>query len=267
MTNFDADPWGSWSYDRTPANMTLDPDDLYDFLVEAQKYPDELARQAHISLELATHPTVSAKDRRDFTAVAFNSYDKLVTEGGADLTAHFIHAYLPIMVVPCSKTERKKATNETRDRVIAFANHLITTFDETEDDGTKRDTIGHAAEVLVTETGRQLGYNALPSQYRQDRAIPYVTGKRYSWDVTVRASRDTATLLQVKHRDFADGKAGYHPDITVHRVFRPEERMNLIAPKVFDLLRTALQINGLHDHGRFNKYRYSLSRDLSRAEI
>lgn len=268
MTNFDADPWGSWSYDRTPGNMLLDPAELREHLAEAQEYPDELARQAHISLELATHPELSDAARLPYASIAAASYDKLVEEGEADLTVQFIHAYLPLMLPSHSKTARKKAACTARERSVAFAGLLQSTFEESEDSGTKRQTIGHAAEHLATATARLLGYPAVPSQYRQDRAIPYVAGRRYSWDVTVPTGNGCAingVLLQVKHRDFDDGKVGYHSDITLHRVFRAEERMNAVAPKVFDLLRTALQINGPQDHGRFNKYRASLTRDLSSA--
>lgn len=267
MTNFDADPWGSWSYDRTPGNETLDPAELIEHLSDAERYPEELARQAHISLELATHPDLPDAARLPYASIAATSYNKLVEEDEADLTVQFIHAYLPLMLPSCSKTERKKATCAVRERSIAFADMLQTIFNETEDSGTKRQTIGHAAEHLAVTTARQLGYNALPSQYRQDRAIPYVDGFRYSWDATITTpipSNNPPILLQVKHRDYDDGKVGYHSDITVHRVFRAEERMNLVAPKVFDLLRTALHINGLHDHSRFKKYNATLALTLGR---
>jgi hypothetical protein len=269
MTILDADPWGSWGYDRTPANMTLDPDDLCAYLAEAQEYPDELGRQAHISLELALHPELHESDRSQFFPVTEEAYDRFIDTGEADLTSRLIHTCLPIILPSHSKTERAKATRTTRSRTIAFANELMAIFYETEDNGLKRQTIGHAAELLDMSGTRLLGYAAVPSQYRQDRAIPSVEGFRYSWDVTV-PHRDATvlrpTLLQVKHRDFDDRKASYHKDITVHRVFRPEERMEKEAPKVFDLLRTALQINGLHDHGRFGKYMLTLAKTLTKAE-
>jgi len=269
MTILDADPWGTWSYDHTPANKILDPDDLCEYLAKAQDYPDELGRQAHISLELALHPKLSESERSPYLGIAEEAYDDFIATGDADLTARLIHTYLPIILPSHSKTERAKATHTTRARTLAFADELMVMFSETEDNGTKRQIIGHAAELLEVSGTRLLGYTAVPSQYRQDRAIPSVDGFRYSWDVTVPHHDATVlrpTLLQVKHRDFDDGKASYHKDITVHRVFRSEERMVKDAPKVFDLLRTALQINGLHDHGRFGKYMLTLAKTLTKAE-
>lgn len=260
--------WGLWEYDRTPANETLSPTYLRDYLDTMIGCPEELARQAHISLELATHPQLTT-EREHFGDIAMNSYDLLIENGDADLTARFIHTYLPLMLPCTSKTDRKKATTLVRERSVAYANLLIEMFEETEDDGTKRQTIGHAAEQLALTTARQLGYVATPSHYRQDRAIPQVKGKRYAWDLTVLNRQHPETppiLLQVKHRDFDDGMAQYHPDITVHRVFRPEERMNKVAPKVFDLLRAALQLDGMRDGGRFGKYTLTLSKTLAHAQ-
>lgn len=267
MSSLDADPWGSWNYDRTPANEVLEPDNLVDFLNEAKDF-GELSRQAHISLELATHPNLPYDQRLEFVPTAVESYDLLAKSGQADLTTLFIHAFLPLMLPFTTKSERRNAASIVRAQTLSFAELLIDTFNETDDDGTKRDAIGHAAEALSTITARQLGYDARPSLYRQDRAIPYVDGRRFSWDVTVAPHSNEigrTTLLQIKHRDFDDGKVGYHEKITVYRVFRPEERMNLVAPKVFDLLRTALQINGLHDHGRFKKHTLDLARTLRQS--
>lgn len=263
----EADQWGAWSYDRTPGNMTLSPEKLKEFLDEAKGNPQEVKRQAYIALELATHPEVDEISRQTYLEEATKTYDRVIMQDEAtnDCSMYFTHAFLPLLG-DMTVTARKKANKLVRERSRDYLAHLEKWIFPT----SPRMAIGKAAELLTQTALRQMGFQAQPSLFRQDNSIPSVKGMRYSWDVTATKidfgfDEENPLRLQIKHRDYNDGKLHYHPDITVHRVFPSTEQFNKVQPKIFGLLHSALGIDADADPAGYAKYIKRLDKDLQNA--
>ena len=263
----EAAPWGTWRYDRTPGNEVLDPEELTEFLADAHSDPHEIKRYAYIALELATHPEVDDINRQVYLAEATQIYDRAITQDLVvpDCSMYFTHAFLPLLG-DMTVTARKKANKLVRERSRDYLAHLEKWIFPT----SPRMAIGKAAELLTQTALRQMGFQAQPSLFRQDNSIPSVKGMRYSWDVTATKidfgfDEENPLRLQIKHRDYNDGKLHYHPDITVHRVFPSTEQFNKVQPKIFGLLHSALGIDAGADPAGYIKYIKRLDKDLQNA--
>ena len=263
----EAMPWGKCQYDLTPGNEPLHPDKLLSHLAEARANPHEIKRRAFISLELAIHPAISESDQQKYLAETNAIHDLIIKREQATKEnlsyVYFTYAFLPLLAVH-NKTTAKKANKIVADRCRQFA-HQIEDHN-TINAGAAR---GKAAELVVASSLRRCGFRAVPSLYRQNNSIPLVEGRRYSWDITVTKDShdpdDTRPLfVQVKHRDFNDGKPSYHKDIFVHQVFPPSERTNNTSPKIFQFMNSALGIDNNADPAGFKKYSANLEQTLSK---